>query len=176
MANSALISSLKKAVIKELINDKDIFYAIDSPSIADPECADELVYKHIFPYHKNPETVTETITFITVQVHIPKTYGRNNTWVLPRLEIWIISHDAHMKVTNIPKVSDNRNDYLSKLIDKKFNGRDTFGGSKNDANNVHLYGKLDLISNMEGTFTKDFLYRQMIFETKDINDSFCDKE
>lgn len=173
MANSSLVSDLKKAVIAELINDESIFYAIDSPHISKPENADELIYKHIFPYHKNPETITETITFLTVQVHIPKTYDRNNTWVVPRLEVWILSHDAHMKVNNIPKISDNRNDYISKLLDKKFNGRDTLGVSKNDKNNLHLYGKLDLVSNVEGAFSKEFLYRQMIFEMKDLNNSLC---
>ena len=175
MANSELVASLKREIIKELINDESIFYAIDSPDITDIEDADKLVYKHIFPYHKNPETITKVITFITVQVHIPKTYDRNKTWVVPRLEIWILSHDSHMKVNNIPKISDNRNDYLSKLIDKKLNGRDTFGTSKKDENNLHLYGKLELISNVEGVFSKDFLYRQMIFEMKDLNDSLCEE-
>lgn len=174
MANSAIITDLKKAVIKELVNDEDFFYAIDSPDIIDIECADELIYKHIFPYNKNPETIEKVISFITIKVDIPKTYDRNNVWVMPRLEIWIFSHDDHMKVDNIPKVSDNRNDYISKLLDQKFNGRDTLGGSKNDKNNLHLYGKLDLISNIEGSFTKDFMYRQMIFETKDMNNSLCD--
>lgn len=176
MANSTIIPNLKRAVMKELANDEGIFYAIDSPDITSLENADELIYKHIFPYHKNPETITQTITFLTIQVHIPKVYDKNKTWVVPRLEIWIISHDKHMKVDNIPKISDNRNDYISNLLDKKFNGRDTLGGSKNDKNNLHLYGKLDLISNVEGAFTKDFLYRQMIFEMKDLNNSLCDYE
>lgn len=176
MANSSIISDLKKAIIRELINDEEIFYAIDSPDITSLEDADKLVYKHIFPYHKNPETITDTITFLTIQVHIPKTYDRNKTWVVPRLEIWILSHDRHMKVENIPKISDNRNDYISKLLDKKFNGRDSFGVSKDEKNNIHLYGKMDLVSNVEGAFSKDFLYRQMIFEMKDLNNSICDNK
>lgn len=101
---------------------------------------------------------------------------RSKNWVAPNLEFWIFSHHSHMKVDNIPKVSDNRNDYISKLLDKKFNGRDTLGNSKKDENNLHLYGKLDLVANVEGAFNKDFLYRQMIFETVDINRSFCEEE
>lgn len=176
MANSSIIPNLKKAIIKELISDERIFYAIDSPDITSFENADQLIYTHIFPYHKKTETITETITFLTVQVHIPNTYGRNNTWVTPMLEIWIISHASHMKVDNIPKISDNRNDYISKLIDKKFNGKDTFGNSKKDLNNVHILGKLDLISNEEGSFSTPFLYRRMVFEMKDLNNSFCDED
>lgn len=175
MANSTLITDLKQSVIKEIINDESFFYAINSPDITDIDCADKLVYTHIFPYHQNPETIEKVITFLTIQVHIPKPYDRNKTWVVPRLEIWVFSHHSHMKVNNIPKITDNRNDYISKLLDKKFNGRDTLGGSKNDKYNLHLYGKLDLVSNVEGAFSKDFLYRQLIFEMKDINNSLCDE-
>lgn len=175
MANSTLITDLKQAVIKEIINDESFFYAINSPDITDIDCADELVYTHIFPYHQNPETIEKVITFLTIQVHIPKPYDRNKTWVVPKLEIWVFSHHSHMKVNNIPKITDNRNDYISKLLDKKFNGRDTLGGSKNDKYNLHLYGKLDLVTNVEGAFSKDFLYRQLIFEMKDINNSLCDE-
>ena len=137
-----------------------------------------MVYKHIFPYHQNPETITETITFITIQVHVPKpySYGRSKIWVAPNLEFWIFSHHSHMKVNNIPKIQDNRNDYISKILDKKFNGRDTLGGSKNDENNLHLYGKLELLANIEGAYNKDFLYRQLVFETVDLNKSLCEKE
>lgn len=81
-----------------------------------------------------------------------------------------------MKVNNIPKIQDNRNDYISKILDKKFNGRDTLGGSKNDENNLHLYGKLELIVNIEGAYNKDFLFRQLVFETVDLNRSLCEKE
>ena len=176
MANSSLVTDLKKQVIRELINDENIFYAIDSPYVTNLEDADKLVYKNIFPYHKNTETITDVTTFITLQVHIPKYYDKNKIWVLPVLEIWIISHDDHMRVTNIPKVSENRNDYISKLLDVKFNGRNTIGVSKNDKNNLHLYGKLKLTSNTEGAFSKDFLYRRMIFETKDLNDSLCEDD
>lgn len=175
MANSEIITDLKKAVMKEIVNDETFFHAIHSPDITDIECADELIYKHIFPYHQNPETVDKVITFLTIQVHIPKTYDRNKTWVVPRLEIWVFSHNGHMKVDNIPKVSDNRNDYISKLLDKKFNGRDSLGGSKDEKYNVKLYGKLDLVSNVEGAYSKDFLYRQLIFEMKDLNNSLCEE-
>lgn len=176
MANSSIVPELKKAIIRELITDENIFYAIDSSAITSLDKADELVYKNIFPYHKNPETITKVDTYITIQVHIPRPYDRNKTWITPRLEIWILSHDNHMKVDNIPKVSDNRNDYIAKLLDEKFNGKDVFGNNKNDKNNLHIFGKLKLELNVEGSFSKDFLYRQMIFEMVDLNDSFCDQD
>ncbi|MFG6377321.1 MAG: hypothetical protein K1W19_03225 [Lachnospiraceae bacterium] len=178
IANSTLVTDLKSAVIKEIINDETLFYAINSNEIKDIKQANKLVYKHIFPYHQNPETIKETNTFLTIQVHVPKPYSymRSKAWVAPNLEIWIFSHHDHMRVDNIPKISDNRNDYISKLLDEKFNGRRTLGGNKNEEHNLHLYGQLDLVANVEGAFTKDYLYRQMIFETTDLNRSLCEEE
>ena len=70
-----------------------------------------------------------------------------------------------MVVDNIPKITDNRNDYLSKLIDNKLNGRSDFG-----------IGELKLLSNIEGSYQKDYVYRKMVFECSDLNDSLCDDE
>lgn len=176
MANSSLVSSLKEAVINELIHDEQILYAIGSPDVTLPENAAQLIYEHIFPYHIYAENLTQAVTLLTVQVQIPKTFDDSNRWVVPRLEIWIITHHDHMKMDNVSPVLDNRNDYISKIIDKKFNGRDTLGGNSDDGDNLHLYGRLDLVSNTEGVFSKDYLYRQMIFEMKDVNNSFCDEK
>ena len=70
-----------------------------------------------------------------------------------------------MVVDNIPKITENRNDYLSELIDAKLNGRSDFG-----------IGELQLVSNVEGSYQPDYVYRKMVFTTKDVNDSLCDKD
>ena len=70
-----------------------------------------------------------------------------------------------MNVDNVPKVTENRNDYLSRLIDERLNGRDDFG-----------IGKLKLISNIEGSSQKDYLYRALVFQGLDLNDSLCEFE
>ena len=49
------------------------------------------------------------------------------------------------------------------IMKRLYNGSNEYGG----------IGKLRLVSNTEGTATDKFLYRRMIFETVDINDSFC---
>lgn len=173
MANSAIINDLKQAVIREIVNDENFYYAIDSPKISSVEDRDKLTEYNIFSYNQNPEIITDALTFLTLQVHIPKTYDRNNTWVVPRLEIWIYSHTEHMKVDNVPKITANRNDYIAILLDKKFNGRETLGGNKNDKYNLHMFGRMNLVHNVEGAFSKTFLYRQLIFELKDLNRSMC---
>ena len=81
------------------------------------------------------------------------------------IEIWIISHEKHMIVNNIPKIRENRNDYLSTLIDKRINGKYNFG-----------IGEMTLTSNIEGSFQQDYLYRKMTFKGTDLNDSVCDDE
>lgn len=173
MANSEIVASLKSSVIKEIIKDDVFYYAIDSPKISSVDDRDKLTEYNVFSYNKKPGTTDDVTTFLTVQVHIPKTYDRNNTWVLPKLEIWIYSHVDHMKVQNIPKITANRNDYISILLDKKFNGKDDFGGNQNDQYNLHIFGKMDLVHNIEGAYSPDFMYRQLIFELKDLNKSMC---
>lgn len=165
MANSSIVTSMKDGVIKELIRDEDFVIAMDAPNIS-IENSDQLINKYIFRFNQNIETITETDTFLTVQVHIPdNSYANRGTtsiFIKPVLEIWIISHFRHMNINNIPGITDNRNDYLSKLIDLKFNGYSGFG-----------YGELQLVSNIEGCLYDKYLYRNMKFRTIDINDSVC---
>lgn len=164
MANSSFIGKAKNKIIKEFIKDEDIVQAIGSSNVTSPE---KLVGTHIFNYHQNPNTLNTVETFITVQVHIQQSYSYaySNRFITPTIEIWIISHERHMYVDNIPKVTENRNDYLSKLIDKKLNGMSGLGITD-----------LKLTSNIEGSYQQDYVYRKMVFEGTDINDSFCDEE
>lgn len=160
MANSSIIGKAKNKIIKEFIKDKEIISAINSSSVTSPE---KLKGTHVFDYHQNPNTINTVETFITVQVHIPQPFSfEDDTFVKPTVEIWIISHERHMIVDNIPKVTENRNDYLSELIDNKLNGKDGFG-----------IGRLKLVSNIEGSYQQNYLFRKMIFECKDLNNSLC---
>jgi hypothetical protein len=169
MANSSIIRKAKNKIIKEFIKDKDIIAAINSKEIKlnEPE---KLINKHIFDYNQNPHTLNVVGTFITIQVHIPQDYyidyhGNSAIHVKPTIEIWIISHEKHMVVDNVPKITSNRNDYLSELIDKKINGKTGFG-----------IGETKLLSNIEGSFQADYLFRKMIFQCLDLNNSLCEDE
>ena len=168
MSNSSIIREAKNKIIKEFIKDKDIVEAINSSEIKSNE-SEKLINSHIFDYNQNPHTLNKAITFITVQVHIPEPYygGYHSSvvHVQPRIEIWVISHESHMIVKNVPKVTQNRNDYLSELIDKKINDRDDFG-----------IGKARLLSNVEGAFQSDYLYRKLVFQCLDLNSSLCKDE
>ena len=169
MANSSIIKKAKNKIIKEFIKDKDIIAAINSSEIK-PSEPEKLINKHIFDYNQNPHTLNTVGTFITIQVHIPQSYYNNSynssaVHVRPTIEIWIISHEKHMVVDNVPKITQNRNDYLSELIDKKINNKGGFG-----------IGETILLSNTEGSFQQDYLFRKIIFQCLDLNWSLCEDE
>lgn len=165
MANSSIIRRAKNKIVKEFIKDKDIVAAINSKEIKSNE-PEKLINKHIFDYNQNPHTLNLVGTFITIQVHIPQNYYYNSsTHVQPTIEIWIISHERHMVVDNVPKITQNRNDYLSELIDNKINGKSGFG-----------IGETKLLSNVEGSFQADYLFRKMVFQCLDLNASLCNDE
>ena len=162
MANSSIISKAKNKIIKEFIKDENIVNAINSSTVDKPQ---DLIYSHIFDYNQNPHTIENVETFITVEVSIPETFYWEQTFVKPIVEIWITSHEKHMRVDNIPKIKQNRNDYLSELIDQKLNGKDGYG-----------IGKLKLKSNVAGAYQMDYLWRKMVFEGTDLNNSLCEDE
>ena len=169
MANSSIVRIAKNRIVKEFIKDKEIIEAIDSSEISSSE-PEKLINKHIFDYNQNPHTLNIVGTFITIQVHIPQNYysdyhGNSQIHIKPTIEIWVVSHEKHMIVDNVPKVTQNRNDYLSELIDNKINGKDGFG-----------IGKTKLISNVEGAFQQDYLFRKLIFQCLDLNYSMCEDE
>ena len=170
MANSSIIRMAKNKLVKDFIKDADIVAAIHSSKVSSDNPQD-LINTHIFDYNQNPHTLNIVGTFITIQVHIPQNYyndyyNSSTTRVKPTIEIWIVSHEKHMKVGDeAPKVTINRNDYLSELIDKKINGKTGFG-----------IGQTKLLSNVEGSFQQDYLFRKMIFECIDFNWSLCEEE
>lgn len=159
MANSTSISDFKRNVIDTITHDDTLFYAFDAKEC---ENGGDLIGTHMLTYNKVPDTVTEVSTYMTIMVHT-KARDRNKTFVIPTLEFYIYSHYKHMKMDR--KITkDNRCDYISMLIDDMFNGSTKYGG----------IGQLKLTLNTEGAYNKDFLYRHLIFETIDINNSMCE--
>lgn len=164
MANSFIVGDTKNQIIKDFIRDDAIIQAIEPVDITLAN-SEELIGKYIFNFAQNPTTINDVKTFITIQTNITNRHYANNRYVDAAIEIWVISHEGHMVVSNVPKVTENRNDYLSRLIDARLNGSRRFGA-----------GKLELTQNVEGAIQKDWLYRRLVFEVIDINDSYCDSQ
>lgn len=172
MANSSIISEMKNRLIAEIIRDETLFHAINSPVCTDPGDAAALINSHIFGYQLTPQSLSEAVTVLTVQVHSAKENedSAKKLWIRPTAEIWIISHKSCMEVKNIPGISANRNDYISQLLDSKFNGRTSLGVPP-----LELLKELELTENSEGAFAPDYLYRKMIFTTLDINNALRER-
>lgn len=144
--------------MKALISNEDIVRAINANDIEEPE---DLINKYIFDYDQNPNTLNKIMTFITVCVNIPQSYY-DHTFITPSLDIKIISHEKNMRIDNIPKVKENRNDYLAELIDRELNGK-----------NIGGFGNSYLDTNYEGGVQQDYLYRRLVFKLTDLNKSLC---
>ncbi|WP_300077636.1 hypothetical protein [uncultured Thomasclavelia sp.] len=172
MANSRIVSELKKRVITDIINDMDIITALDPVDIKkedwepiylvnSKETVDKGFTPIIYREIQNQNIITKTITFLCVEVNIPESYTQNEYFKYPRLEIWIVSHNKHNRIDNIPGVSDNRNDYVSILLDEKFNGM-----------RIGM-GTLSLLSNTAGIYDDTFIYRKLVFQGVDLDDNLC---
>lgn len=168
MANSLIVEEIKNKVFQLFVKNNEIVDTLDSPNkndkgwnpiylINNPNTVSKGFTPLLFNYHKNPEYIEDSITFINLMTHLQ---GKG-TYVEVRLEIYIYSHDKHMRIDN-PKILSNRNDYLSYLIDKELNGKDIG------------FGNLRLVSNNEGVFNKDFNFRKLTFITQDLNDDLCE--
>ena len=167
MANSLIIEELKNDIFKRFVKNKEIVDTLDSPDmeadgwkpiflINNPNTISKGFTPLLFNYHKNPEYIEKSITFINLMCHL----HTKGIYANVQLEVYIYTHDEHMRIDD-PKILSNRNDYLSQLIDNELNGADIG------------IGNLELISNVEGVFNKDFNYRKLVFKTKDFNNSLC---
>lgn len=166
MAQSSIISDMKSETVKQLLNCDLFVDALEAQNISEKS---DLVGTHIFTYPLNPEYLKEAITFVTVTVKIPKEYNQNSLYVCPVLQIYIISHADHMKISpKVIKTSANRNDFISQILDHLLNSKET-SNSK-----FGLFGQLKLTRNEEGVISKEWLYRYMEFETIDFNQSLCE--
>lgn len=165
MGDGSIIGDIKHEVIKQIINDEAIVKAIDSQQVSDKEDIDELIGVNIFDYNQDPNTLDKADTIITVQAHINEGYDANDTFLEAELQIIIISHYKHMRVNNVPKIRENRNDYIARLIKRKFN------------DNRHLaIGHLKLVKDHEGAYVRDYLYREIKFTGLDLNANLCDDD
>jgi hypothetical protein len=157
-------------MIYDICTDEAFYYAINPPTIASVNDMCDMDGKYIFDYNKNPNTITDTIAFITIKVSTFKFGSGNSVYVRPKVDVYIYCHNNWMNVDNIPKIKANRLDYISQLIDAKFNGITSFNSIEPV---VNLLGGLELVENSEDTFSDTFQSRHMIFITKDLNSSLC---
>lgn len=155
MESSEIITELKNKIITELINDDDIITGL---GLNDDETPDDLTWNRIYPHDYIPQTETDVRSYISVEIDIPERrmrYGEtaSDIWIHPYVMFRVLVHQEDMQL-NLAGESCTRMDYLSKLIERKFNKRGDFG-----------VGTLRRLSNTAGSVNTTYRYRLIVFET-----------
>ena len=155
--NDRQISNLKERICREIIHTPSIVEAIDADT-AD----DDLMYTHIFPTFRRPDTEQEKRTMICMRVNTyAKTGNRNDLAKTLRFIIYVITHDDLQKVETGIAQGCTRCDYLGDQIELLFN-RNPMGLS--DAK---------FVSNVEDQIDARHPMRVVIFEADGWNTAGC---
>lgn len=164
MPNSSCVSAWKNQIMSDLQNDNEIIAALGLNKDEDP---DDLIYNRLFPHYFIAATQEEVKTYIMVEIDIKSVKTRYDPSELdiysyPTITFTVLSHQDNMKL-NLPGISATRIDYLSELLDRKYNGASGFG-----------IGEIQLTSNVAGNLDDKYRFRQLVFQAVDFNDSLCE--
>lgn len=163
MGKSNCIRRWKNQIISELSQDDQIVNAL---GLNPNESPDDLIWIRLFPHYYIPQTEEDVKTYILVEIDIPerrKQYwtSESDIWVYPTIIFYVLTHQEDMKLDMVGE-SGTRMDYLSELIEDKYDGRSGFG-----------VGTLQLKSDVAGSVNTTYRFRQLVFEAVDINDDLC---
>lgn len=163
MANSSCVSNWKNQILSDLQNDNEIIEALNLHEDDDP---DDLVWSRLFPHYYIPDTQEAVKTYIMVEIDVQSNRSRYepmkyDLYAYPTITFTVLSHQKDMEM-KMAGVSATRIDYISMLLDKKYNGTDGFG-----------LGRLQLTSNIAGNLNDTYRIRQLTFQTVDFSDSLC---
>lgn len=164
MANSQEIIEWKNQIMSDLQNDDEIIAALDLNADESP---DDLVYNRFLPYYFVPEVQTLVKTYILVEIDVQSVRNRYNPskydlYAYPTITFYVLSHQDDMRMKQVA-TSAVRTDYISTLLDKKYNGASGFG-----------LGRLQLTQNVAGSLNDTYRFRQLVFQAVDFNDGLCD--
>jgi hypothetical protein len=177
MANSQVITKIKQSVVRQLINNDEFVKVIDNPDMKNEdwmpiylkqsEMTEEAGFTpSIYTSFKFPNMIEKNISFVCIAVN--EAGSLDNKLINADLHIIIFTHKDHMLIKD-SSIPDNRNDYLSIIIDSIFNGKTL----KYDNKDAYL-GKFYLISNTEDAYDDNFLIRHMVYRCNDLNINFCE--
>lgn len=156
--NSSCLRQWKNRILSELQNDEHFLEVLGTTE----EEREDLVYYRLFPHYYIPDTIDKVTTYVCVEIDI-RTHTWSKLYAYPTITFTILAHQDDMKL-NMAGISATRIDYLSELIDTKYNGALDFG-----------VGKLELETNIAGNLNTKYRYRQLVFKGVDINDNLCDR-
>lgn len=159
MANRSDISEFKSKIIQSIALDNTIFQAFNAKDCTDGTA---LIGTHIFGHNKNPTSMTEAGTYMTVTVHTTVS-ETNNAFIIITVEICIYSHSDHMQMDSTV-TSANRHDYMARRLEELLDNSSDYGA----------VSRLRLVNRTEGIDHEIYPYCRLQFETLDMNPSFCE--
>jgi len=165
MANDKIITTFKNKIIEQLQQDEEIVNALD---INENEDSEDLAYVRLFPYYYIIPTQEDAKTYIFVEIGVEAVQDRFNAlkndivYDKCTVYIYVVAHQNVMRMDSAGQ-SAVRIDYISQLINKKFNGQRIAG-----------IGTLQRISNMPRSLNDTYRSREMMFEVLDFNKEMCD--
>lgn len=156
MASDRQLSDIKTRICKEIQHSKEIVDALE-PDLPDGD----LMYQHIFPYFRRPDTEQEKRTIICMRVNTYSKTGKNDMSKIIRFIIYVITHDDLQHVSSGVAAGCTRVDYIADQIELLFN-RSSIGLS--DAM---------FVSNVEDQIDARHPMRVITFEVDGWNTSRC---
>lgn len=158
------VGEYKAVAINEIIfTDRDglseeIISAINPKYLDEPT---ELIYKHIFPYMRIPDTIDTVDSYILVGVDVPKVSTVNYFFKQIVLSLMVVVHQDAMFMDG--KTNRNRCDYIAERLNSIFNKNTIFTGDK-----------LEYVSDVEGIVMNKFHTRTMRFTVEEVNNPRCE--
>lgn len=159
------ITAYKNKVIDDILNTDRDGLSEDIINAIDPEFLDDrysLVYKNIFPYLMIPNTQTETKSYITMSVDMPRVSTKNYFFKDMLITLNVIVHES---LINMEDESATRADYISSKLNKIFNNNTGYGNQP-----------LEYVSDVESVITVGntrFYTRSMRFSCNELNATRC---
>jgi hypothetical protein len=167
MANDMAISEFKNELIKQIQNDDQIIQAL---AINEDEDSEDLAYVRLFPYYFIVPTQEDAKTYIFIEVGLTAIQDRfdalKNDIVYDKctIYIYVVAHQSLMRMETAG-MSAVRIDYISQLLNKKFNGKRIAG-----------LGTLQRVSNIPRSINDTYRSREMVFEVLDFNKEMCSRD
>lgn len=133
--NDDLIEDYRNVIMNEILNN-EVLVDVLSHGALTTEDADELVWQNVFPQEFDPETITQTDSYIFFDINesVSSTVGKNGTgYVTLTLFFWVLTHRDVVRYEGSISTSKNRlrNDIIVRELKKTFAPVSNLGISKN---------------------------------------------
>lgn len=163
MSAGTQIIDYKNKVMKDILHNDDPTLSYEIVNAINPDYLgeeDDLIYKHIFPYLRIPQTQDEEKCYITMSVDMPRVSTKNYFFKDMVITINVIVQQDIMRMP--PRYSATRADYIASIINQIFNGNKNYGTVA-----------LEYVSDVEEILLRDYFVRTMRFRCNELNTVRC---